>query len=237
MSSMVRRRGQRSGSASNTSPRTLHSPHNGDMCRKYHRQRCYLRIFSASTVRCFIWLTVISALACLTRIYDETIIKYDSEREYESFSPLYDDDDAVPDSNERRPRIVFYKSSPWLSNSHISSFMVDPILSVNPGEECIPQPDRNTEEGNNCVPMESWQTAVFPTCNIIHELDIGRLDTHSDLLQTKIRAKHMTQLAMSLNDKKLKYFDYTLNIIGKGWFRHTWLLSSPLDDVVLKTLR
>jgi hypothetical protein len=101
------------------------------------------------------------------------------------------------------------------------------MLHVNKGEKCLPQPekvDRDTE----CIPMESWQIQQYPTCNNIHEYDMGR---------SIRRSKHNSELPDDETPKEKKDFDYILDGLGSGWYRNTWLLTTASESVALKTLR
>lgn len=126
------------------------------------------------------------------------------------------------------PKTIFYapSSRSWALGSDEESrkFQVDPILSVNPGEESAPQdhPKKPYIDGN-CVPMQPWQTDSKPTCNTLHEIDLvwGR------------------NISGEEEEEEIKW-------IGKGWFRHAWKvrernIMNPLngknEEIILKTLR
>jgi serine/threonine protein kinase len=81
-----------------------------------------------------------------------------------------------------------------------------------------------TKAKDPCVPMADWQTRSFPTCNILHEIDmgLGASETNTDASSTSSKSTP----AQSLKP------------LGEGWFRTTWQMEA-VDDIttVLKTLR
>jgi hypothetical protein len=76
-----------------------------------------------------------------------------------------------------------------------------------------------------CVPMADWQTQSFPTCNILHEIDMGLGASETDTDASS------TSSSTSMTAKSLKP-------LGEGWFRTTWQMDA-VDDIttVVKTLR
>jgi hypothetical protein len=104
------------------------------------------------------------------------------------------------------------------------TIIFDPMLQVAYQEKTVEQPttaDKDTAE--KCVPMKPWQTKSFPTCNSMHELNIQDWgDRRSPVKGTNVRYK---------NDQ--------YDIIGNGWFRNTWKVSSAsmFETFVFKSLR
>lgn len=99
-----------------------------------------------------------------------------------------------------------------------------------------------TTENADCVPMASWQTDSFPSCNILHEIDLTNLPMSLDR-----HAEGNVSAAPRSN-----YNHDALYILGQGWFRITWKydtfkasvenhpnpsITLEPESVVLKTLR
>ena len=89
-------------------------------------------------------------------------------------------------------------------------YIDDPILFASTETNAMNQENQSIER-DRCVPMEEWQTHNKPTCNVIHELS----------LQEGVEENTSFQ------------------IIGNGWFRHTWKsrLGPKNEFIVFKTLR
>ena len=135
-----------------------------------------------------------------------------------------------------KPKTVLYDGSFPLKAKTQSHFVRDPILNVNPGEECVSEP-LDTLDGlkrdPNCVPMHPWQTMIYPTCNSIHEFDIGRsiIRRVTDSMSNEISGDRS-------ETRNETYLGDILQLLGKGWYRQTWLLKTSLSEsVVLKSLR
>ena len=129
---------------------------------------------------------------------------------------------ATPD----KARIVFLTGDSWRRDDRKTlSFQRDKILSIavpsgEKPEEKIPpfkQFIRN--------PMQPWQTKSFPTCNLIHEINIQDQDKGNQNKQKQ------SKVASYVND--------AVSILGSGWFRHTWKFTAGLssETAVIKTLR
>jgi hypothetical protein len=150
-------------------------------------------------------------------------------------------------------RIVFYSQTEVeIENPTKNSqkypyeyMMIDPMLHVSPGEESVSQPVLR-ERNDNCVPMQPWQLESYPTCNIIHELDLDLSGMNTNMNE-KVK-NGMKVFSTFLNKSKIKngssphiqnvnYTDDHFHLLGNGWFRHTWKVGSIEETVVLKTLR
>ena len=94
------------------------------------------------------------------------------------------------------------------------------MLHAPPGFEAAPQ-DRMKPDytQGDCVPMHDWQTKSFPNCNLVHEYDL--------LAAGPNIYKNSTNLVLEDN----------MVLLGQGWFRHAWRLSTVNENVILKTLR
>ena len=94
--------------------------------------------------------------------------------------------------------------------SKVQYYIDDPMLFASTQKTAMKQENQKIER-DGCVPMEEWQTSNKPTCNVIHELS----------LQEGVEENTSYQ------------------IIGNGWFRHTWKIHLGSMDgfVVFKTLR
>lgn len=164
-------------------------------------------------IRMFIWvLVVLIIIGLLSTMQDVSENRYDS-----------------PERSETSPRVVYYDGTFSSKDQNLSWFIRDPMLNVIPGEECIPQPLNTADKDSNCVPMKSWQTNVNPTCNSVHEFDMGR--------SIKRTGGNMPKLNIVVDEEEVNYSDYALGFLGRGWWRHTWLLATSSESVVLKTLR
>ena len=133
-----------------------------------------------------------------------------------------------------KPRIVFlYESQLWPHDS----YEPDPMLAVNQGEETIPQPDQDDKE-TNCIPMTVWQTQKFPTCNTVHEIALKSSGHQSSIDLSRIASKYVSDfMDPKLSEKSVEYSDDNAMLLGKGWFRHSWLLTSLTEKIIFKTLR
>ena len=143
------------------------------------------------------------------------------------------------------PRIVFYENQPWLHDQVFSKYEADPMLRVNPGEETKPQPDQDGKE-KNCIPMKAWQTQMFPTCNTVHEIALESSCRQSSPIDlSRIASSHVSDTVSGASafvdskpsEKNVKYSDDNAMIIGAGWFRHAWKLTSSAEKAIFKTLR
>ncbi|KAL7581141.1 hypothetical protein ACA910_005936 [Epithemia clementina (nom. ined.)] len=106
----------------------------------------------------------------------------------------------------------------------------------------------------NCIPLASWQTASYPTCNIMHDID---MKAHL-LAQWQKPGGLVPSLASDVANNTIAIGNLTatelfsstgwwpeLHILAKGWFRTTWewrnrypdTTKNDNDIVVLKTLR
>lgn len=96
----------------------------------------------------------------------------------------------------------------------------DPMLHAPPGFEAAPQ-DRMKPDytQGDCVPMHDWQTKSFPNCNLVHEYDLKAAGPNI--------YKNSTNLVL----------EDDMVLLGQGWFRHAWRLSTVNENVILKTLR
>lgn len=120
----------------------------------------------------------------------------------------------------RRPRVVYYASSPWRRASSSPSFFAeDPTLRATPGESsAVEGQTRKPSTVGNCVPMRRWQTDVKPTCNSLHEVDMAWERDVGDGPEDEVRQ------------------------LGQGWFRIAWRFRTrnvpgARESVILKTLR
>eukprot|EP00978_Attheya_sp_CCMP212_P037014 scaffold171790_cov61-Attheya_sp.AAC.1 len=78
------------------------------------------------------------------------------------------------------PRVVSLFLGGGISSPKRREMVLDPMLSVTPGEEAAPQDHpRVAYEQGTCVPMSPWQTQSFPNCNSIHELDLRAGGVHN----------------------------------------------------------
>ena len=88
------------------------------------------------------------------------------------------------------------------------------ITATSPAVEYIEDDFQQGDE--SCVPMKDWQTTSFPTCNLVHEID----------------------MLAGINKDGVKYF-------GRGGMRLAWKVSQDFydteelekDQVILKTLK
>ncbi len=118
-----------------------------------------------------------------------------------------------------KPRVLFFHddSTIFSTNGIQNDLVLDPMLRVNQGEETIEQPQwpLKIRSNSSCVPMQKWQSNIFPTCNTVHEFTV------------------------SLNRIGTVYNEEKVSIIGNGWFRLTWKieLEQMEETIVLKTLR
>lgn len=141
------------------------------------------------------------------------------------------------DSMKHKPRLVFLSMN-RMNDQNSSSFSVDPILHVSAGEESVEQSDEggNDHDQSNCVPMASWQTKSYPTCNAVHEINMEDFG-HYPLLQSQIGYRRINIGPYSVIADGVPYSYTNIKFMGKGWYRQTWKVDSLLENFVLKTLR
>lgn len=140
------------------------------------------------------------------------------------------------DKTKDKPRLV-YLSIKWMNDQDSSLFTIDPILHVTAGEEGIEQPDEaGNHDQSNCVPMASWQTQSYPTCNTVHEITMEEFGYYP-LLQSRIGDKRIQVGSYNVIADAVPYSYTNVKFMGKGWYRQTWRVDSFMENFVLKTLR
>ena len=100
-----------------------------------------------------------------------------------------------------------------------SAAKVDPKATSNNSSEVAESPPSATaRDEKKCLPMAKWMAASFPTCNLVHEIDMYqgvKTQTYED--------------------------EDDLKFLGQGWFRDTWKYANENFEgspaVVIKTLR
>ena len=151
-------------------------------------------------------------------------------------------------SSSRRPRVVHID----LSDSY---FIVKTVLDHNSDytyntiplnqyyEDEIDNIIDYTVEDNDiiiqrldgCKPMAKWQTMSYPTCNVLHEVNI--FSTTSTL--SYIYPNH--DLRKDNNNKRRFPIQepYSSKLLGHGWFRNAWEVIDPMSgtSIAIKTLR
>ena len=104
------------------------------------------------------------------------------------------------------------------------------ITATSPAVEYIEDDFQQGDE--SCVPMKDWQTTSFPTCNLVHEIDmLAGINKDGTKKRTHRKQKHPTTL-------RVKF-------LGRGGMRLAWKASQDFfgteelekDQVVLKTLK
>jgi len=86
---------------------------------------------------------------------------------------------------------------------------------------------------DGCKPMAKWQTMSYPTCNVLHEVNI--FSTTSTL--SYIYPNHDLR-----KDNKRRFptqETYSSKLLGYGWFRNAWEVIDPMSgtSIAIKTLR
>ncbi|KAL7465736.1 hypothetical protein ACHAXS_006055 [Conticribra weissflogii] len=93
----------------------------------------------------------------------------------------------------------------------------------------------------NCVPMAKWQTISFPTCNIIHEINVFsssstllQLNSHNPQFHPRPLQNHYVQTQGFVIREQ-----YSSQLLGNGWFRNAWRVRDETNglDIAMKTLR
>eukprot|EP00554_Chaetoceros_debilis_P016269 CAMPEP_0194126452 /NCGR_PEP_ID=MMETSP0150-20130528/59996_1 /TAXON_ID=122233 /ORGANISM="Chaetoceros debilis, Strain MM31A-1" /LENGTH=342 /DNA_ID=CAMNT_0038820311 /DNA_START=205 /DNA_END=1230 /DNA_ORIENTATION=- len=133
---------------------------------------------------------------------------------------------AKPD----KARIVFLAGDSWRRDDRkTASFQRDKILRVvvSAGEEGQPEQEIPPFKQFIRNPMQPWQTKSFPTCNLIHEINMQDQDKGNN----QNKQKQSKVASLFLND--------SVSILGSGWFRHAWKFTAGLssETAVIKTLR
>lgn len=136
---------------------------------------------------------------------------------------------------KHKPRLV-YLSTNRMNDQESTLFSVDPILYVTPGEESIEQVDEVDKDQANCVPMATWQTKSYPTCNLVHEISMEEFG-YQPLLQSQIGDRTIKIGPYTVISDTVPYSYTNVKSMGKGWYRQTWRVDSFMENFVLKTLR
>ena len=96
----------------------------------------------------------------------------------------------------------------------------------------------------DCTPMAKWQTMSFPTCNLLHEMNVfSSSSTLSHFDQRQQRNKvllHNEKKMSSVAEQIVSFSDtYMTRILGNGWFRHAWEIVDAYhgESMAVKTLR
>ena len=121
---------------------------------------------------------------------------------------------------KNKPRIVHFPISTESEENFVykTRAIVDPMSHVSSNDESIIQDDYVGQfEKGECIPSAQWQVQSYTTCNSVHEINLRDSGQHH---------KNMPK-----DDKS--------SLLGHGWFRHTWKLTTgALGEVlVIKTLR
>jgi hypothetical protein len=113
-----------------------------------------------------------------------------------------------------------------------------------------PTSSHQKDKDDACVPMASWQTLSFPSCNLFHEIDLTHVPNNFHSTTSSSSSSFVlnaTTTATSSSIHNHHYNQDALYILGQGWFRITWQYDSyrrndnsniwTMESVVLKTLR
>jgi hypothetical protein len=137
-----------------------------------------------------------------------------------------------------KPRLVYLEINNRMNNSRISYlFHEDKMLRVFAGEESVMQSDEDDiVQQSHCIPMSSWQTMSYPTCNIIHEINLEEFGEYS-FLQLSVGSRRKQVGTSTLMTNVMPYSFKNIRLMGQGWYRQTWKVDASVENFVLKTLR
>jgi hypothetical protein len=96
----------------------------------------------------------------------------------------------------------------WTQRDEVSQFELENSKTYDRPNKNPLKPYENHPE---CVPMHSWQTQSYPTCNLIHETDLTMLIYRSDIRSRgnhTIHPNHLTELVLSPALVRLKAHGY-----------------------------
>jgi len=147
-------------------------------------------------------------------------------------------------SSSRRPRVVHID----LSDSY---FIVKTVLDHNSDYTYNTIPlnqyyeidniiDYTVEDNDiikrldDCKPMAKWQTMSYPTCNVLHEVNIfSTTSTLSYLYPNHNLRKDNSKRRFPIQEP------YSSKLLGHGWFRNAWevIEDSMGTSIAIKTLR
>ena len=150
-------------------------------------------------------------------------------------------------SSSRRPRVVHLD----LSDSY---FIVKTVLDHNSDYtyNTIPLNQYYEDEIDNiidytvedddiikrfgdCKPMAKWQTMSYPTCNVLHEVNIfSTTSTLSYLYPNHNLRKDDSKRRFPIQET------YSSKLLGHGWFRNAWEVIEDYmsgTSIAIKTLR
>ena len=87
---------------------------------------------------------------------------------------------------------------------------------------------------DGCKPMAKWQTMSYPTCNVLHEVNI--FSTTSTL--SYLYPNHDLRKDNNNNKRRFPIQEtYSSKLLGHGWFRNAWEVSMTETSIAIKTLR
>jgi hypothetical protein len=147
---------------------------------------------------------------------------------------------TVVEMMKHKPRLVYLSTNRMNDHQDSTLFSVDPILFVTQGEESLEQVDEVDKEQANCVPMASWQTKSYPTCNLVHEISMEEFGYHP-LLQSQIGDRTIkigpyTVISDAISDA-VPYSYTNVKSMGKGWYRQTWRVDSLTENFCFENIK